>query len=39
MQAIPSALEKRFEEHLWSKAIPDHLIWSYKKWLRYYLDY
>ncbi len=39
MQTTPSALQTRFEEHLRTKAIPDHLVWSYKKWLRYYLDY
>ena len=39
MQAIPSALQTRFEDHLRSKAIPDPLLWSYRKWLRYYLDY
>ena len=39
MQAIPSALQARFEDHLRSKAIPDPLLWSYRKWLRYYLDY
>jgi hypothetical protein len=37
MQAIPSALQTRFEGHLRSKAIPDPLLWSYRKWLRYYL--
>ena len=39
MQAIPSAVQSRFEEHLRTKTISDHLQWSYKKWLRYYLDY
>jgi hypothetical protein len=39
MQAIPPALQTRFEDHLRSKAIPDPLLWSYRKWLRYYLDY
>ena len=39
MQAIPSALQARFEGHLRSKAIQDPLLWSYRKWLRYYLDY
>jgi len=39
MQAIPPALLTRFEDHLRSKAIQDPLLWSYRKWLRYYLDY
>jgi hypothetical protein len=39
MQAIPLELQTKFEDHLRSKAIPDPLLWSYKKWLRYYLDY
>jgi hypothetical protein len=29
MQAIPPALQTRFEDHLRSKAIPDPLLWSY----------
>jgi hypothetical protein len=39
MQAIPSALQTRFEDHLRSKAIPESRLWAYRKWLRYYLDY
>ena len=39
MHAIPPALQARFEDQLRSKAIPEPLIWSYRKWLRYYLDY
>ena len=39
MQAILSALQTRFEDHIRGKAIPDHLLWAYRKWLRYYLDY
>jgi site-specific recombinase XerD len=39
MRVIPSALQARFEDHLRSKGIPDPLLWSYRKWLRYYLDY
>jgi hypothetical protein len=35
MQAIPPGLQARFEDHLRSKAIPDPLVWSYRKWLRY----
>jgi len=39
MQAIPLELQTKFEGHLRRKAIPDPLIWFYRKWLRYYLDY
>ena len=39
MQAIPPALQARFEDHLRSRAIPAPLIGFYRKWLRYYLDY
>jgi hypothetical protein len=39
MQAIPSALQAMFEDYLRSKAIPDPLLWSYRKWLHYYLGY
>ncbi len=39
MQAIPPELQTRFEDHLGSKAIPDPQLWSYRKWLRYYLDF
>jgi integron integrase len=39
MQAIPSVLQTRFEDHLRSKAIPESLVWALRKWLRYYLDY
>jgi hypothetical protein len=39
MQAIPPALQTKFEDHLRSKGIPDPLLWSYRKWIRYYLDY
>jgi site-specific recombinase XerD len=39
MQAIPPALQTRFEDHLRSKGIAAPLLWAYRKWLRYYLDY
>jgi len=39
MQAILPALRTRFENHLRIKTIPDHLLWAYRKWLRYYFDY
>ena len=39
MQAIPSALQSRFEASLRNKAVPIQLHGEYKKWLRYYLDY
>lgn len=39
MQAIPSALQSRFEASLRNRAVPIQLHGEYKKWLRYYLDY
>ena len=39
MPAIPSALQKQFEEYLQNKLIPNSSRGAYKKWLRYYLDF
>ena len=39
MLAIPSALQAQFEEYLRNKEIPSSLQGTYKKWLRYYLDF
>ena len=39
MLSIPSALQAQFEECLRNKAIPKKTHGSYKKWLRYYLDF
>ena len=39
MLAIPSALQKQFEEYLRNKPITISSQGAYKKWLRYYLDF
>ncbi len=39
MPATPSALQSKFEEHLWNRAILDNLHGMYPKWLRFYLDF
>jgi hypothetical protein len=39
MLSIPPALRAQFEECLRNEAIPEKTHWSYKKWLRYYLDF
>ena len=39
MLVMPSGLQARFEEHLRNEAVPYNEHGSYKKWLRYYLDF
>jgi integron integrase len=39
MQPIPSALEATYQKCLLNHAIPKETHGSYKKWLRYYLDF
>ena len=39
MRTIPSALLEQFEAVLRGNAVPNNALVSYKKWLRYYLDF
>lgn len=39
MLPIPSALQAHFEEYLRTKAIFNNQHGTFKKWLRYYLDF
>jgi hypothetical protein len=39
MLPIPRLLQAQFEDHLRKKAVPKRDYGSFKKWLRYYLDF
>ena len=39
MLVIPTLLQARFENGLRKKQVPNNLHGTYKKWLRYYLDF
>jgi len=39
MLNVPPSLLKQYEEYLRKKTIPNNFHGTYKKWLRYYLDF